>query len=424
MGLTGTNQEVGRPYNRRLVLETIRVKGPLSRADVARAVLLTPQTVSNIVAELEQAGLVTGIRQRARRRGQPSTQYSILPDAAYAIGLELQPTRLKAVLVDLAGRSRGHRSWNLPSADPDRVFPIMQRLVAKMTGLKPAAKILGIGIAMPGPFGVEGISFVGPTTMTGWADVPIAARLEALTGLPVFVGMDTTAAAVCERLYGHGRELRQFFHIYFGLGTGGSISQDGHTLGGAFGNAGELGHFPLMPDGEPCPCGNRGCLERTVSLEALGRRFRAAGIPLRAAALEAPKGRAAAVVDRWIADAAPQLARAIVMVENLLDPEAVILGGLLPDRLVDRLIAAMEPLPNSISSRRQRPVARVLRSTLGAEVAQIGAATLAIAGVMSPRYGLLFLSEDSANPPPDPILTRRRGPVPRARGQAREASLA
>ena len=119
-------------------------------------------------------------------------------------------------------------------------------------------RMLGVGMAIPGPFGVDSMSFVGPTTLEGWAGIPIAERLTEETGLTAFVGVDLAAAALGERLYGAGLELRDFYYLYFGVGLGGCMVHDGQPLRGAFGNAGEIGHIPLVPDGDPCPCGNRG----------------------------------------------------------------------------------------------------------------------------------------------------------------------
>ena len=71
-----------------------------------------------------------------------------------------------------------------------------------------------------------------------------------------------------ERLYGIGAGYSEYYYLYFGVGLGGAMVHDGSVLRGAWGNAGEIGHIPAVPDGEPCPCGNRGCLERYLSLEA------------------------------------------------------------------------------------------------------------------------------------------------------------
>jgi predicted NBD/HSP70 family sugar kinase len=180
------------------------------------------------------------------------------------------------------------------------------------------------------------------------------------------------AAALGERLYGAGRTLREFYYLYFGVGLGGCLVHEGVPMRGAFGNAGEIGHIPLVPNGEACPCGNRGCLERYLSLEALERRSAAIGL------------------DGWIAEAAPLLRAALVTIENLFDPETIVIGGPAEERVLTRLLEAAEPLAHSVSERRERSKPRITRSVDGRNAVLRGAAALAVSGVLSPRHGSLF----------------------------------
>src|SRR5262245_60102208 len=380
MALKGTNQEYGRPYNRRLVLETIRLLAPVARGEIARRVGLTVQTVSTIIRELELQGFVRGVRETPKGRGLPPTFLNLNPDGGYAIGVNVTPVGLKAALINLAGDVVGERDQPLPHPTPDRAFREIGKLVGRLRKLRPRGRILGIGLALPGPFDVESMSFVGPTTLEGWKGVPIGARLARSTGLPAFIEADLAAAALGERLYGAGRDLREFYYLYFGVGLGGCLVREGAPVRGAFGNAGEIGHVPLVPNGEPCPCGNRGCLERYLSLEAMERRSAAIGL------------------ERWIAEAAPLLRSAIVTIENLFDPETIILGGAADDALLTRLLAAAEPLAHSVSERVGRGAPRVMRSKDGGNAVLRGAAALAVAGVLSPRSGSLFAQDEDESP--------------------------
>lgn len=383
MALKGTNQEYGRPYNRRLVLETIRLLGPVARGEIAKRVGLTVQTVSTIIRELELQGFVRGVREVPKGRGLPPTFLNINPDGGYAIGVHVTPVGLKAALINLSGEVIDERERALPHVAPDRAFHEIEKLVAGLRKLRPHGRMLGIGLAMPGPFDVESMSFVGPTTLEGWKGVPVRERLAKLTHLPAFIEVDLAAAALGERLYGAGRDLREFYYLYFGVGLGGCLVREGAPVRGAFGNAGEIGHLPLVPNGEPCPCGNRGCLERYLSLEAMERRSAHIGI------------------DRWIAEAAPLLRAAIATIENLFDPETIIIGGSAEESLLTRLIASAEPLAHSVSERGGRAAPRITRSKDGANAVLRGAAALAAAGVLSPRFGSLFAQEeDNSSPQP------------------------
>jgi predicted NBD/HSP70 family sugar kinase len=398
MELRGTNQESGRPFNRRIVLETIRLHEPISRGEIARRVGLTIQTVSTITRELEALGFVRSTRGPRHGRGHPAAMLRLNPEGGFAIGLHVTPIGVEAALIDLAGTLVDRRTRALAPTDPEEAFVLCAELVAGLRAVRSGGRMLGIGVAIPGPVGVEAMSFVGSTTLEGWKDVAVAERIEGATGLPTFVGIDLAAAALGERLYGAGRELGDFYYLYFGVGLGGAMVHDGVVLRGAHGNAGEIGHLPLDPVGELCPCGNRGCLERTLSLDALDRRLKAAGLVRdRAIAEGAP-----AFAD-WLAEAAPLLRRAAVTIENLFDPQTILIGGLAPDALIERLVAAAEPLPPSVAERRDRTAPRLTLSRGGSDAVLRGAAALAVSGLLSPRLGTLFAGEERAEPGPSAV---------------------
>ncbi|TIM44558.1 MAG: ROK family transcriptional regulator [Mesorhizobium sp.] len=373
MALRGTNQEFGRPYNRRIVLESIRLHGPIARGDIAKGVGLTVQTVSTIVRELEEHGYVLSMREEPRGRGLPPATLRINPEGGYAVGIHVTPLGINAALINLSGDVIESAYREAPNATPDHAFGLIGAMVLELTGLRPGGRVLGIGMALPGPFGVESMSFVGPTTMTGWKDVALRERLEASTGLPAFFETDMAAAAMGERLYGLGTGYSEYYYLYFGVGLGGVMVHDGSALRGAWGNAGEIGHIPVVPGGEPCPCGNRGCLERYLSLEALRRRN---------------------ISDAdWVDEVGPIFRNAITIVENLFDPETIILGGLASTDLLERLAGSVAKLANSISARNDRTAPRVTVARGGQHAVLRGAAALAVSGVLSPRFGQIFTAE-------------------------------
>lgn len=402
MTLRGTNQEFGRPYNRRIVLETIRLAAPISRAEIAQQVGLTVQTVSNITRELELQGFIRGVRQTARGRGHPPTALTVNAEGGFAIGLHVTPMGVDAALINLAGDVIARRERAATLVEPDKAFALFGEMVRDMRAERPDGRMLGIGMAMPGPMGVESMSFVGPTTLEGWQGVDIAARLEAAAGLPAFIGVDIAAAALGDRLYGIGRAYRDFYYLYFGVGLGGTMVHDGVALRGARGNAGEIGHLPLVPGGELCPCGNRGCLELYLSLDALDRRLKAAD---RKADLRRAIEEGSPAVDAWVRDAAPLLRAAVATIENLFDPETIVVGGMMPESLLKRLLAAAEPLPHSIAEHAGRTAPRLTLTGAGKDAVLRGAAALAVSGLLSPRFGLLFAGDEERSER-DPIMAR------------------
>ncbi|RUT87712.1 ROK family transcriptional regulator [Mesorhizobium sp. M7A.T.Ca.US.000.02.2.1] len=373
MALRGTNQEFGRPYNRRIVLESIRLHGPIARGEIARRVGLTVQTVSTIVRELEDQGYILSLREEPKGRGLPPATLRINPDGGYAVGIHITPLGISAALINLSGDVIESIYREAPNAAPDHAFELIGAMVVELTRLRAGGRVLGVGMALPGPFDVESMSFVGPTTMTGWKDVALRERLAASTGLPAFFETDMAAAAMGERLYGLGAQFSEYYYLYFGVGLGGVMVHDGSALRGAWGNAGEIGHIPVIPGGEACPCGNSGCLERYLSLEAL-RRWNGS---------EAD----------WVAEVAPIFHSAVAVIENLFDPETVILGGLASTDLLEMLAGSAGGLHNSVSARKDRTTPRVVVARGGQHSVLRGAAALAVSGVLSPRFGQMFAAE-------------------------------
>ena len=387
MALRGTNQEFGRPYNRRIVLEAIRLSGTSTRARIARQVGLTVQTVSTIVRELEDHGLLLSLREAPKGRGYPPAALRINPEGGFAVGIHVTPLGVDAGLINLNGDVIHTEHRDLPHSAPDTAFALIAALVRELRTLRPGRRMLGVGMALPGPFDVDSMSFVGPTTMVGWRNVALRERLAEATGLPAFLEADMAAAALGERLYGIGADFSEFYYLYFGVGLGGTMMHDGAALRGAWGNAGEIGHIPLVLDGDPCPCGNRGCLERYISLDAFRRRG-------------ASIGDAA-----WIAEVAPLFRSAIATIENLFDPQTIVLGGLAPKSLLKGLVDASGTLPNSVAARRDRIAPRVVVSDAGEDTVLRGAAALAVAGALSPRFGRMFVQgREGAS---DPLLGQK-----------------
>lgn len=373
MALRGTNQEFGRPYNRRIVLESIRLHGPIARGEIARRVGLTVQTVSTIVRELEDQDYILSLREEPKGRGLPPATLRINPEGGYAVGIHITPLGISAALINLSGDVIESTYREAPNAAPDHAFELIGTMVVELTRLRAGGRVLGVGMALPGPFDVESMSFVGPTTMTGWKDVALRERLAASTGLPAFFETDMAAAAMGERLYGLGAQFSEYYYLYFGVGLGGVMVHDGSALRGAWGNAGEIGHIPVIPGGEACPCGNSGCLERYLSLEAL-RRWNGS---------EAD----------WVTEVAPIFHNAVAVIENLFDPETVILGGLASTDLLERLAGSAGGLHNSVSARKDRTTPRILVARGGQHSVLRGAAALAVSGVLSPRFGQMFAAE-------------------------------
>lgn len=381
----GKNPERSRDHNRRVVLDIVRRNGTLGRMQIARLTHLTAQAIANIVDELVDEKLLMQAGRLRAARGQPPIQFAVNPDGAITLGIEVASDHLAATVLDLSGRLRSSRITPLADTSPDQVIAhLRSELAAANAAFK--SPLLGVGVVMPGPFEIEGMTSVGPTTLHGWANVDAASLLSEACGTPVTVENDANAAAVGERLFGAGHSISSFAMIYFGVGVGLGMIQNGAPFRGAFGNAGEIGHVIAVPQGRACACGQRGCLERYASVHALRERLGESGIlDTDLAGLERLHADRAPAMEEWLDEAAACLSPIIAMIENILDLETVILGGMLPDATIDELIARMNPLPISVASRRTRVRPRVVRGQTGQYTAALGAASLPLFDVVTPR---------------------------------------
>ena len=390
--ISGTNLEQAKSHNRRVVIEAIRTSGALSRAAIARLTALSSQTVSNIVEELESAELLRPEPTLKGARGQPAVPYTINPDGGYSIGLQLDHQLLVGVITDLSGTVRARIERRVDRPTPAQAMPLLAAIADDLMRefRFDRSRLLGIGMSMPGPFGVEGMTSVGPTALPGWQDFPIAEELQRLTGIPVTVENDATAAAIGERLYGVARNLNSFVYLFLGTGLGAGLFLNGHLYKGSRHNAGEIGHMIVAPGGLKCECGKRGCLERYVSLRAaydfLDFPDPDHGSPDR---LEQLLAEGDPQLDAWISAATGPLRQAINVLELALDPETVVVGGFMPESILEILVGRLEPLQLSVSTTAERTVPRVLVGAAGKDTSVLGAAALPIFSETNPQFDVL-----------------------------------
>lgn len=386
---TGTNAEHARLHNRRVILEAIRQNGRLTRADLTRLTSLTAQTISNIVTELHEEGVLLAHAAEKGGRGQPPVPLSLNPDGGYSIGFHIEQHRIIGVLLDLLGQTVAQVTLTVSYPTFEQALPLVLDAVKGFRQQRPAGRFLGVGIALPGPFSVEGMTAVGPTAMSGWDAPDIAERLQRETGLAVLIENDATAATMGERLYGIASELTNFVHLFIGSGLGAGLYLDNRLYSGHWHNAGEIGHMTVIPGGKACSCGNQGCLERYISIAALLEHL---GLPAEhdLCAWDANDQALDANVEVWLAEAAPALRQAINILESVLDPQTILISGFLPEAILARLITRLEPLSRSVSSRAERQYPRIQMGAAGQDAVALGAAALMILAEISPDYEALL----------------------------------
>jgi len=388
----GTTQQSSAPYNRRIVLDVIRRQGRISRREIVDLVSLSPQTVANITNDLQTIGLIVARRLKgARSRGQPPIAFELNPNAGNSIGISLEPGRVSAGLVNLVGEILERRAVDIDTHDQRRVLATVMGLVRELRRRPAAAERLwGIGVALPGPLVKTDISFIGPTTLEGWSDLSVLDELRDASRLQVFYSVDSVAAALGETLFGVARALDNFFYMHFGVGLGGTLVVNRSAYRGANGNATEIGHIPAVPGGKPCYCGNAGCLERYLSVQSLAEALGVSEAPDRDALIVAELERNThAALQGWCLEAAARLRDAVCVIENMLDPLTIVIGGSAPKLLVERLVALAEPLHHSVRGGVASPGTRILLSEREEDSSILGAAVLPIYDLLSPRFEVL-----------------------------------
>ena len=388
----GTTQQSSAPYNRRIVLDVIRRQGRISRREIVDLVSLSPQKVANITNDLQTIGLIVARRLKgARSRGQPPIAFELNPNAGNSIGISLEPGRVSAGLVNLVGEILERRAVDIDTHDQRRVLATVMGLVRELRRRPAAAERLwGIGVALPGPLVKTDISFIGPTTLEGWSDLSVLDELRDASRLQVFYSVDSVAAALGETLFGVARALDNFFYMHFGVGLGGTLVVNRSAYRGANGNATEIGHIPAVPGGKPCYCGNAGCLERYLSVQSLAEALGVSEAPDRDALIVAELERNThAALQGWCLEAAARLRDAVCVIENMLDPLTIVIGGSAPKLLVERLVALAEPLHHSVRGGVASPGTRILLSEREEDSSILGAAVLPIYDLLSPRFEVL-----------------------------------
>ncbi len=384
----GATQQSSAPYNRRVVLDLIRRQGTLSRKEIVDIVSLSPQTVANITNDLEAIGLIVSRRLKAEKsRGQPPIAFELNPNAGGSIGISIEPGRVSAALVNLVGEILRRREVAVDTHDRGQVLMTMTQSVQHLLA-RPAAgaRVWGIGVALPGPLVATDISFVGPTALEGWTDLTVLDELRDSARLPVFYSVDSVAGALGETLFGVAKSMDNFFYMHLGVGLGGTLVVNRAAYRGSNGNATEIGHIPVVPGGRPCYCGNVGCLERYLSLHALDEALGTAAAPERGERILARLNSGAdPALMAWCREAADRLRDAICIVENMLDPRTIVIGGSAPKALVEHLVALAQPLHRSVRGGVSATEQRIVLSERQDDSSILGAAVLPIYEMLAPR---------------------------------------
>jgi len=346
MGSTA-DQILVRKHNAALVLDYIRRNASISRAEVAGGTGLNRSTVSSIINELIDQNFVIETTYQSDRIGRPGLQLELNPDGGFAVGLEVGVDFLSLIISDFAGNVRWRYAEKTEPGKTlneilENAFSLVDMALeeGKAQGIRP----LGIGIGVPGLIDVtHGVVKLAPNL--GWRDVPLYKMCSDRYNLPVYVENEANAAAMAEYYFGVARGIETFVYINAGVGLGSGIVVDGKRFRGSSGYAAEIGHMTYDPEGEICNCGRRGCYETVIGPRAVLKRVRekisqaSESILLEAVGNDPAKITFEAVADSAmdgdeiciaaLKDVGFNMGILISSVVNLVNPDMVILGGVL-----------------------------------------------------------------------------------------------
>jgi predicted NBD/HSP70 family sugar kinase len=334
-----------RELNRQRVIDALRRVGTASRSELARATGLSRTTVSTVVSDLQERGLV--VEQAAEDapvqagRGRPPVLVRLDVAAGAALGVAFSHADVRVAVADLSSSvlAEQQRECDVANRPAEAAFAVASELVDAAIAEAGVERwrLVGCTVGVPAPLDRASGVVAAPVILPGWADVPVAGLLSEQLDLAVHVDNDANLGAVGEQFFGAARGMDDFVYVKLSTGVGSALVLDRRVYRGATGVAGELGHVQVQDDGEVCRCGQRGCVGPFASTDGLLRLL---------AATHGPELTIEDVLEllasgdlgtrRVVNDAGRSLGRVLADLCNHLNPAGIVLGG--------ELSAAGEPL--------------------------------------------------------------------------------
>lgn len=313
-----------------------------TRRDLAGALDVAPSTVSLRVAEMLEAGLLRETGDGTSRGGRRPRTLELDADGSHVLVADVGGGHARLAALDLAGVVVAVREERLdvgagPDATLDRLSGALEGLRVDLPG---GSRTRGVALALPGPVDVGSRTVRSPSRMPGWDGFPVGDRLEERWGVPVLVENDANAMALAEHRR-HPTALRHSVTVKAGTAIGSGLVLDGRLHRGASAGAGDITHARVAAaGGEPCSCGNTGCLETIASGAALVSRLRAEGADVASTADVVRRARDGdPLVTGAVRGAGRHLGEVLCTVVGFANPDAVLLGGALST--VDPFVAAV-----------------------------------------------------------------------------------
>ena len=382
----GRNSEVVRQHNLSAVLRLVHRNQEISRSQLTQITGLNRSTISDLVEELSQLGLVYENQETAKEGvGRPSLVVSATSNLiAFAIHPEYDFIAVAAV--SFAGQVLFEERVSCsPGTSPQLVAKEAARLIAKIGPELPSgSKVVGAGVAVPGQVRIEdGVVRLAPHL--GWSDVPIAKLLEQELGIPVFIDNDASLGCMAESVFGAARNFSEVIYIYGGSGIGGGVISGGVQLRGSTGYGGELGHVRISSTTNPDYSGIPGTLESLVRREDLEKALKLKSVDDQALETALLANRTAPVRE-LLEKQIDALASALANYVNIFNPQIVVLAGFLPALYwydQERLLGGLSQ--GALPASREGVIVRT--GELGPNILIVGAAELPFSALIANPNG-------------------------------------
>jgi glucokinase len=315
------------------------------------------------------------------------------------VGVDLGGTSLLAVATTTKGKILGSRKRKTRADEgASAVLKRMEQTIrsAVKEGGAKMSDVRAIGIGAPGPLNPKsGVILHAPNLGPTWNNLPVAQHLSEALGPPVFLGNDVNVGAVGEHALGAGRGSKNLVAVFVGTGIGGGIIMNGRLYRGTRYTAGEVGHMVLLADGPVCGCGKRGCAEALASRTAMDREIWAAikgghqsAVPgileemgrteISSSVIEKALEAGDEIVEAVMAQAEYYMGLLVANIVNLLDPEVIVLGGGVVERLGERYLEPVrETAERYYLNQQDRRKIKIVGTQLRGYAGVLGAAMMA-----------------------------------------------
>jgi predicted NBD/HSP70 family sugar kinase len=378
-----------RRSNRSVLLTSIYRDGPLSRYELGQQTSLSAASVSNLVGELLDEGVVEEAGSVESDGGRPRVLLRVAPTFGYVVGAEVGETRVRVELFDLAMTVLSTMVYPIETPKPDPALAVKYVLAGLAEVLAeagiPADRVLGLGVAVAGVVEGPADAVVHAQTL-GWDAVPLGALLAAKTDIPIQVDNGANTLGQAEMWFGAGRGATDAVVALVGSGVGAALVTGGSSYRGTRSSAGEWGHTTIMYGGRQCRCGAEGCLEAYVGAEGVLERYRLASggeLPFGDDEEAAFNGLLEAVgtsevAAKVIEDTIGYLGAGFANLVNLFNPERIVLGGWSGLLLGERYLPQLREATGRNALRQPYSQVSIELCELGRDAVAMGAATLPI----------------------------------------------